>query len=329
MNRPSRTTIGDVARLAEVSTATVSNVLNGTGRVSATVASRVRSAAEELRYEPSQAATSLRTGRSKTVGLVLPDITNPFFPKLAQDVERGADGRGYAVLLADSRGDPARERRAVRNLSARGADAILLVPAEHDRPLPHSRVPVVVLDRAVGPGCLVSDNAGGGHQVARHLLELGHRDFAILAGPRDLTSASERVKGMLAALAEAGVEVPAERVLHGEFSVPEGAAATAKLLAAGRPAFTALLATNDTLALGALGELQRAGVRVPEDVSISGFDDIPWAALSFPPLTTVHQDTAALAHSALAAALDGLKPSGAIPVQLVVRASTSRARRQA
>ena len=316
--------MADVARRAGVSTATVSNALNGTGRVSKEASDRVRAAVGELGYLPSQTARNLKTGRSRTIGLVLPDITNPFFPKLAQDVERAASERGYAVLLADTGGSLARERQAVRNLISRGVEAILLVPAGADGPGLDSRTPVVLLDRTDGKSGLNSDHAAGGALVARHLLELGHREFVILAGPESLQSALARVEAMRETIQAAGITVPASRVLSSAFSVQAGLAAIKTLLAERSARFTAVLAANDALALGALSGLLQAGLRVPQEVSVTGFDDIPWAALAAPALTTVHQDTAALADAALRLALDGLKSSGPIPVQLIVRGSTAR-----
>lgn len=319
-----KVTMADVARQAGVSTATVSFVLNNTKPVTPEVHRRVEQAMHSLGYQPSHAAQMLRTGKSATLGLVIPDLTNPFFPKLAQDVEQEARALGYAVLLADSHDDLALQDELLQNLERRGVDMLLVVPAMHTSATLKAGVPVVVLDRLAGETPSVqSDKYQGGALAAQHLLNLGHRDFAILAGPDRNSAPGERVRGMLDTLEAAGVSVPSPCIVFGEYSVESGRSGTQALLSSGE-AFTALLAANDTLALGALSALQSTGKRVPDDISLIGFDDISWASLSSPPLTTIRQDTRELARQALHLALKGQagQPS-TVGTMLMLRASTA------
>lgn len=303
MGARTRVTMLDVAREAGVSTATVSFVLNQTKPVSPTVRQRVQKAMTRLGYVPSHAAQTLRTGRSATLGLIIPDLTNPFFPKVAQDLVEEARTLGYAVVLADSLGQRDLQQEAISNLQHRGVDAVLVVPTGTGERLDDGVMPTVVIDRVGGEGLSVqSDKQLGGTQAAQHLLDFGHCEFALLAGPVRDGRAGARVTGMLTKLQEHGISVPESHIYFSEYSVEEGGAGTAQLLRSGAR-FTALLCANDTLALGALNALRQAGLRVPEDVSLTGFDDISWAALSAPALTTVHQDTRQLAREALDLAL--------------------------
>ena len=323
-------TLTQVARHAGVSTATVSFVINDTKPVSPAVERRVRDAIAALGYHPSHAAQSLRTGRSATIGLLIPDLTNPFFPKLAQDIEREARVRGYAVLLADSHDDPRLQREALTNLTRRGVDALLIVPAVGTGETLTSPIPLVLIDRdAGGQPTVQSDKTQGGRLAAAHVMALGHRRIVILAGPDRQGQPGERVQGMLGAARQAGISIPASAVHHSGYGVEDGRAGTHALLDA-HPDATALLAANDTLALGALSAAHSRGLNVPTDLSLVGFDDISWAALSSPPLTTVRQDTQALARRAIDRALtppsDTPPPAEPpVPTELIVRGSTGPA----
>lgn len=316
--------MADVARQAGVSTATVSFVLNSSKPVTPEVRQRVQSAIVALGYRPSHAAQALRTGRSATLGLMIPDLTNPFFPKLAQDVEQEARALGYAVLLADSHDDLSLQNELIQNFERRGVDGLLIVPAMKTSDTLQASVPIIVLDRLAGETPAVhSDKWQGGALAAEHLLKLGHREFGILAGPERNQGIGERVRGMLDTLAAAGVELPASRLVFGEYSVESGRAGTQHLLDGGGT-FTALLCANDTLALGALSALQSAGKTVPQDISLIGFDDIAWAALSSPPLTTIRQDTRELARAALHMALSGEEQAPqTVGTTLSLRSSTA------
>lgn len=324
--------MADVARQAGVSTATVSFVLNGTKAVTPAVKRRVEHAVERLGYRPSHAAQTLRTGRSLAVGLIIPDLTNPFFPKLAQDIEQEARARGYTVLLADSHDDAELQRQHLETLEQRGVDVLLVVPAVGTTGTLRAGVPLIALDRSVGQTPLIqSDKWQGGALAARHLVELGHREIAVLAGPDRNGVAGERVRGMTETLAASGVVLKEQRMYHSEYSVEAGRAGAHRLLEQA-PGFTALLAANDTLALGALSAFNDSGVAVPGDVSLVGFDDISWAALSSPGLTTVRQNTRQMARQAIEQALapegEAVRPA-VVETTLVIRGSTAAPRTSA
>lgn len=322
-------TMAAVARAAGVSTATVSYVVNGTKAVTPAVQRRVEQAIEHLGYVPSHAAQVLRTGRSFTLGLVLPDLTNPFFPALAQALIEEARAHGYAVILADSHRDEKRQAEAIHNLQQRGADALMIIPVSHTEAPDTGAVPSVILDRPGGAHLSVqSDKYMGGQQAAQHLLDLGHTSFAVLAGPPRHGKPGERVRGMLDTLSAAGVQIPPELFIYSPYSVEDGMAGAQQLLTRGP--FTALLCANDTLALGALSTLRQAGHRVGESLSVVGFDDISWAALSNPSLTTVQQDTDEVARTAVRLALQATEAPGhqancTVPTRLVVRESSGPA----
>ncbi|WP_288480545.1 LacI family DNA-binding transcriptional regulator [uncultured Deinococcus sp.] len=323
----SAVTLVQVAREAGVSTATVSFVVNGTKPVSAAVEERVRTAIRTLGYQPSHTAQALRTGKSATLGLLIPDLTNPFFPKLAQSIEQEARRRGYAVLLSDSHDDPALQAEALTTFARRGVDALLVVPAVGTAQRLRTRLPLILIDREVGGHATVqSDKVQGGQLAAAHLMALGHHEVAVLAGPGRQGEPGARVQGMLAEMRRAGAGLPASALHYSGYGVEDGRAGAHALLDA-HPETTALLAANDTLALGALSAAQSRGLRVPGDLSLVGFDDIFWAALSSPPLTTVRQDTQALARLAVEQALSGHAPAplARIPTELIVRGSTGPA----
>lgn len=323
-------TIADVAKAAKVSSATVSFVLNNTKVVTPEVHARVLAAVEALRYQPSHAAKALRTGKTATLGLLIPDLTNPFFPKLAQDVELAASRAGYAILFSDSHDNLLTQQTALHHLESRGVDLILVVPAVGTNENLKSYLPLVVIDRIAGTTPSVRSNKFlGGQQAAEHLLALGHNSFAILAGPKVNQQPGQRVQGMLTAIKEAGLKVSSQNLFYSDYNVESGFNGMTQLLEKAKP-FTGLLAASDTLALGALSALQNAGLSVPNDFSLVGFDDIPWAALSYPPLTTVRQDTAALANQAVEVALYLQKHGNnsqvhpeLVSTQLIVRSSSA------
>lgn len=314
----------DVARLAGVSIATASNVLRGTKAASAEVERRVRSAAEAVGYVPHRQARSLRTGRSHTIGVALPDLTNPFFPALVQAIEAAGRAAGYALLLGDANGEEEGEREAIELLAAYRVDGLIWVPVGDTRPpgIP-AGLPIVSVDRPL-PGCdgVRSDHAAGGRLIAEHLEAMGYGRFGLLSGPTRLPSASERRRGFLEALSASAevvweVEVPFHHELPAE--------ARSALTAGG---VDAVVCASDVIAVGALRTLQESGRRVPDELAVVGFDDIAWAELVSPPLTTVRQPLAELGAEAFRLLLDRLEApdapprSSVLPVELVVRASS-------
>lgn len=318
-------TLADIARRVGVSTATVSNALQGKGRLSADLARRIRQAADEVGYVPDHAARALRTGRSRTLGLVVPDFGAPLFPTFAQAIERAAKRRGYAVLIGDAMGTLDGQRAEVSTMIARGADALVLIPMRGSA-IPAVPVPIAVIDSAALPeNTVASDHRDGGRQVARHLVELGHRRILVLAGPASSTVARERLAGMVEVFSASGVETD---IVVSDPALEDGRR-IAQTFDPG--AFTAIAAAYDTLAIGVLNGLAARGIACPGQVSVSGFDDLVWGRIVAPALTTVRQDLAAIAERAVAFVMGegvmGAAPADTaavpiVPVELVVRQST-------
>ncbi|MGA4837860.1 LacI family DNA-binding transcriptional regulator [Streptomyces sp. G45] len=328
-------TLRDVARACGCSVATVSRVLAGTRPVGAETARRVREAAAALGYRPNHAARALRGRATGTVGLVLPQITNPFYPALVRALTHALHAGGRAVLLADCDDDPAAEARHIDDLLSRRVDALLVVPADERRSreavaAAAARVPLVLLDRGCGPGVADSvavDNAAGMALVLDHLAAAGRRRVWFVGAGGTASAAAERRAAFAAGAL--GAEAAGRAVL-GDFSVAWGRAAVDRVWDE-RP--DALVCANDLIAIGALQRLQERGADVPGDVAVTGFDDIPMAALSAPGVTTVRQPVAELAAEAtrlLARRLDGdaARPSRTIRLapELVVRGSSGPCR---
>jgi LacI family transcriptional regulator len=329
-------TMNDVARVADVSIATVSHVINGTRFVSPERMERVHAAMQELDYTPDGTARSLRVGRTDTIGLVIPDNSNPFFAELARWVEEAGFDAGYTTILANSNERAYRQRRYITTLLSKRVDGLIIAPSGADDQalialLRKVRIPIVVVDRdGLLPvaDVVLYDNAGGSGDVARHLLELGHTRIACVAGPADRTP-TERLESFRRTLAEAGVVVDDDAVVAADFHFAGGREATAKLLSAGRP-FTALFAANDLMAAGAIRELLAHGLSVPDDVSVVGFDDAPLAEMISPALTTVRQPLQDMAETAVSLLLARVADPGGgtyvrrvLPTSLVVRDSTA------
>lgn len=286
-------TLKDVATRAGVSTATVSYVLNGTGSVSPEVAARILEAVEALGYRPNRSARALRTGQSRTLGLVLPDLTNPFFPELAQAVEHAARMKGYAVILIDSREEAEVEEQGFMLLAEYGVEGAIWCPISAQIPARPSS-PTVVIDRPIEGFDLVrADVRRGGALIAEYALELGHQRVGLISGPQHLASARLRREGFLE-VARGHLEVVWEVEVAFSRKLNEKAVAVLQANEA-----SLIVAANDTLAIGALNVLHTLGKRVPEEVSLLGFDDIPWAELVYPSLSTVKQPLTELGSKAV------------------------------
>lgn len=334
------TSIRDVAREAGVSTATVSHVLNNTRFVSEETRARVRAAVEKCGYYPNAHARSLATGRSQTLGLIISDISNPFFPELVKSIETAAFEQGYDVVLSNTNYDPARTSHYVSRLIERKVAGVALMTSELDasliEELARREVSVVFLDLGE-PGVHMSnlrvDYGAGIEEAIRHLVALGHERIAFVGGPERLRSARRRLEAFRRSMERYLPDAPLE-VHHGDFRLGGGReAARAMLAAPARP--TAVVAANDMMALGALAELREAGLSVPRDISVVGFDDISFAALSNPPLTTVSLPREELGRRAVEALLSTIAhpeqrgTEAVITTRLVVRDSTAPASREA
>jgi DNA-binding LacI/PurR family transcriptional regulator len=320
---PSRVTSVDVARRAGVSQSTVSLVLSGKGRgrISARTEEAVRAAAVELGYRPNVAARTLRTGVARTVGLVVPDITNPFFGPMLRGAQAAAMRAGYTVMLVDIARDRTWEAQSVEALLAGPSDGLLLFAAALP---PGETRPAIAIERLPGELPVVRlDVDDGIGQAVDHLLGLGHRRIAHLAAAFEAPTFELREAGIRRRLAAAGLDDPP--TVHARITIPHAAEAARELLESGA---TAVLCDDDVLAAGVYVAARERGIRVPRDVSVVGFDDLAFAIALDPPLTTVAADAeqlGAVAFDALAAALAGDEPPAdqVLPVRLVVRGSTA------
>jgi LacI family transcriptional regulator len=288
-------TIRDVARRARVSTATVSRVFNGTARVSAEAERRVRASASRLDYWPNSAARSLTTSRSHALGVLLPDLFGEFFSEIIRGIDHAARTARFQVLVSSSHADTAELVAAARAMRGRIDGLIAMVPdcGSADAVCQLARqFPVVLLNPpATIDGCrkVSVANFEGAQAVVHHLVRLGHRRIALLQGPPGNVDADERRRGYREALRESGLPVDPQLELAGDFTEASGYQAAAAALRL-RPRPQAVFAANDYMAIGFMGSLRDAGLRVPQDMAVTGFDDIAIARYLSPPLTTVHVD---------------------------------------
>ena len=329
--------IKDVAREAGVSTATVSHVINKTRFVSDETRERVERAIEQCGYYPDAHARQLASGRSNTLGLIISDISNPFFPELVKSIETAAFERGYDLILSNTNYEAARTSSYMQRLIERKVAGVALMTSELDteliEKLARRRVCVVFLDLGSAGQCMnniVVDYGTGIEEAIEHLCALGHREIAFVGGPRHLRSAEKRLDAFRASLAR---HLPASepQIYDGDFKLDGGRRAARALMERGDRMPTAVVVANDMMALGVMQEFRECGIEVPRDVSIVGFDDIAFAQLAAPPLTTVslpREELGRRAVEALIASIEHSEQQGTdihISTHLVVRASTARA----
>ncbi|HVL53263.1 MAG TPA: LacI family DNA-binding transcriptional regulator [Vitreimonas sp.] len=326
----------DVARRAGVSTMTVSRVINNSGYTSQATRVKVERAIADLGYVPNALARQLRSKRSKTLALVITDITNPFFTSIARGAEDVARTHGFGVLFCNTDESEAEEVAYVSMLIQRQVDGVLLVPASHSsrslRLLRERGVPVVVLDRRVSAprvDVVRGDSEGGAYELVKHLLGLGHRRIAVLAGARTVSTSVDRVAGYRRALAAAGLELDADLIRYGGYHEAEGYEMARQVLALDQPP-TAIFAAQNFIAAGTLVAAREAGVRVPDDLSLVAFDDLPTTWLTDPFLTVAAQPAYELGERAaelLFQRLDGHgdRPARSIvlPIDVIVRRSST------
>lgn len=330
--------IQEVARRAGVSTATVSRTINNPSMVNAKTAKRVRKAVEELRYYPNSQARSLVSGRSRIVGLIVSDITNPFFPELIKGFEDLAIHNGYEILVSSTNYDSARMALCVRRMLERKVEGVAIMTSEMDKhlveQLARRDVPMVFLDVAP-PGDRISnvvvDYAMGINEAMDHLLSIGHRRIGFISGPPALKSARIRRSAFVRSLHRYGIDEQEGLVGEGDHTVDGGLRAMERMIESDCVP-TAILASNDLTAIGMMRAARRTGLCVPRDISIVGFDDIRLAEFTEPPLTTVRLSRQELAENAFHALLSDLrrqpktKPDGKVETHLVIRESTCQAR---
>jgi LacI family transcriptional regulator len=290
-----RPTIQDLARAAATSPSTASRALSGNGYVAADVRTRVLAAAEAIGYVPDNNARTLRNRTSRAVGMLISDLRNPFYANLAAGIEVQLRSAGYHVIVVNNDGEEEAEVEGARTFLAVRVSAAIITPVSDRgvRMLMNDGVPVVQADRMVegltSDGVLV-DNVKGARQVTDHLIGLGHTRIALLIDETDWTTGAGRLAGYRAALRDAGVPMDPGLVVPTKFQ-PEAARDAVTSLLDRRPDVTALFAANNMLAEGAFQALQRAGRRIPDDLSLVAFDDVPWMSMVSPGITTVDQHT--------------------------------------
>ncbi len=303
-----------VARKARVSTATVSRTINGSANVSPKTAERVRHAIDSLGFYPNTNARALGSGRSSLYGLIISDITNPFFPELVKAFEDVAVDHGQEVLIANTNYDPARMETCVRRMLQRKVDGVAIMTSEmNDRLIEvfsRRHIPLVFLDAGLpGPGIssVHIDYAAGIAAAIHHLTTLGHREIAFISGPLSLNSACTRLQAFRRGLRQHRLAPETRLVEEGNHRVDGGHDAMARILGSGAPP-TAVLCSNDLTAIGAMGAIYEHRLRIPEDISIVGYDGIQLSAFTHPGLTTLSVPRIELANTAFRSLLRSYDP---------------------
>jgi LacI family transcriptional regulator len=333
-----KATIAGVAAEAGVSTATVSRVLTGSKTVSADTSRRVLAAAEKLRYSGNSIAKALRQNSTGNIGMLVPSISNPFFTALVEQVEHHLARADLNLFLCDSRNDVATEATRLISLTRGSVDGILVSPCDATQ----SRaaldratriVPIVQIDRhvaGVGTDWVGLDDRHAMRVIAEHLASRGVRTIAFVTSIMGSSSAQDRLESTRRSCAELGILIPDNLVLDGDFSLEWGARAADKLLNSGEAMPDAIICSDDLIALGLSGRLAERGVRVPDDVLITGFDDIEYASLNTPSLTTLRQPLRQIAEEAVRLLRENIdnadraRTSLALRGELIVRRSTTR-----
>lgn len=335
MNPP--VTMRQIAERADVSIGTVSHVINDTAKVREKLRQRVMDAIQSLGYQPSQLARGLRRNQTNIVVMIMPDITNPFFPAVVRGVEDVAYKHSLRLVLCNTDNDPGKETSYLNELRSYRPAGWLVIPAADSemtaqlRSTAASGTPVVCIDRQPpgwkGDVVLVA-NEDGSHSATQHLLRMGHRQLAVITGPLHLTNAVDRLKGFKRALAEAKVPIEPEYIQEAQFNRQSGYQAATRLLRM-LPRPTAIFACNDLMAMGVLLAARELGLHCPEDVSIVGFDDLDFAEFTAPALTSVHQPGYQLGTTAARLLLDRIEGSKepaqkiTLPSELKIRHSVA------
>ncbi|MCZ4293396.1 substrate-binding domain-containing protein [Vibrio sinaloensis] len=316
-------TMKDIARLAGVSTSTVSHVINKSRYVSEEISLRVNSAAQQLNYRPSALARSLKVNRTKTIGMLVTTSTNPFFGEVVKGVERSCYQQGYNLILCNTEGDHERMRESINTLLQKRVDGLILMCSSLEGERievfeQYPDIPVVVMDW--GPMLFTSDkiqdnSLRGGYLAAKHLIDSGHTEIGCITGPLVKHQALMRYEGYKRALNESGLDFNANWIIEADFECEGGFEAFNKMLAKGRLP-SAIFVCNDMMAMGVINAANAKGIRIPEDISIIGYDDIHIAKFMSPSLTTIHQPKYRLGKAAVEALLNRLE-KGATDAQVV------------
>ncbi|MBW3085019.1 Catabolite control protein A [Austwickia sp. TVS 96-490-7B] len=322
-------TLRDVARAAGVSMATASRALTGSGPVAPETRSKVAATARRLGYQANNLARGLRTQRTRTIGLLVPDVRNPFFTDLAYHVDKAATERGLALIMGSADEQAGQQDRYLRALTSHHVDGIIAVPqGSASRTLIETAAgtPTVLVDRDPGiPGVptVTSDNHGGMTALVDHLVGLGRRRIGVVAGPQSTSTGRDRLEALRNRLDHHGLDLPDAHIAEGDFQLASGLEATHHLLDRGD--LDAIVAADNLMALGTLMVLRHRGVRIGEDIALACVDDIPWFSLVDPAVTVVAQDVRLLGEAAVQLLQDQCNgaqvASVVVPMHLVPRAS--------
>jgi len=325
MKNSKSSTINDIAKRAGVSPATVSRVINYNPSVNQEIRERVEAALQELNYEKSITNSSKKSKGSKIIGLIIPDILNPFFPLLIKGIENIAKIHGYSIILCDSENENEIEEYHVKNLMEKGIEGLLFIPAPGTNSLINDLInenfPLVFLDRKIDNeniNFVTSANEEGAYQAVKYLISLGHRDIVYIAGAKYLSTERERFNGFKRALNEEKIPLHNDLILSGLHAWEKTYDEVIHLIKSGKH-FTALFASSDIMAFGAKQALEDSNIKIPEDVSIIGYDDIPFSsAIS---LTTVSQPAYEMGKNAMLLLIDLIKNRIQTPHRIVLRPS--------
>ncbi|PKE30076.1 transcriptional regulator RbsR [Rahnella sp. AA] len=318
-------TMKDVARLAGVSTSTVSHVINKNRFVSESIADKVNAAVEQLNYAPSALARSLKLNQTRTIGMLLTASSNPFYSEVVRGVERSCYERGYSLILCNTDNDAERMNRSLETLLQKRVDGLLIMCTENHRPSKdaisrYPSLPIVMMDWSPFEGSIdvIQDNALlGGEMATDYLIRHGYSRIACITGPLDKTTAQERLNGYRQAMKKAGLEILPGYEVSSDFEFGGGLVAMEQLLMLPEPPH-AIFASNDAMAVGVYQALYQRGLRVPDDVAVVGYDDIQLAQYMMPPLTTIHQPKDSLGELAVDALLHRLQEPESEPQVLVL-----------
>jgi LacI family transcriptional regulator len=333
-------TIYDVAKLAEVAPATVSRVINDSGYVSMETRRRVERAIADLNYAPNRLARGLRSKQTQTLGLIVTDVTNPFWTTVARGVEDVASENGFSVILCNTDESEVKQEQYVNLLLEKQVDGFLLVPATDAvgslTLVQERKIPVVVLDRHVPlpVDTVRCDSVGGAYELVTHLLSLGHRRIALLGGSPAVSTAQDRLRGYRRALSDADIAVDENLILHQDYTQEAGYWMTQSFLRLPEPP-TALFAVNNFIAIGAVRALQEVGLSIPDDMAVVGFDDLPMALVVEPFLTVAAQPAYEMGARATALLLSRIQGDGeddgaaepveiVLPTELIIRRSSGK-----
>lgn len=326
-------TIRDVAAKAGVSTSTVSHVVNNTRFVRDETRERVEQAMQELQYQPNRLASSLRSRKTQTLGVLMPNSANPYFARILAAIEERSYERGYNVIIGNV-SNPQREEEYLAVMLSKQIDGMLLISTGNfahsiDR-LKDVDIPVVLVDRPPQRDdidVVMADNHDGGKTATQYLLDLGHRDIACITGPAHLITSTARRDGYIQALHEANIEPLPHWIVSGDFDHESGYRAALQILQQQDQRPTAIFASNDMMAIGAMRAVNELGLTIPDDISLIGFDNISLSAYTLPPLTTIEQPVDAMGAEAVEKLLyridhpDKNYQRDTLPVQLITRQS--------